>query len=279
MEKVSESIATSLASVKNNEITHRLLLASQEQADTLRAQEEELRQNNEELLATQEEMQRRGNELSSQLETINRSGILLIEFNCEGLIQEANEAFYKRFAYPADQLLGKAHLLLAATSDHPARKEENFWLHLQEGFSKSGEYPFLTQNQDKCWIKGAYSPILDAQQKVHKIIFIGFDITEAKAQLEEIHQQALKLRTQESTLRQNNEELEQARLELEKKIEELNRFKAEEEKRLKERDAKAQVWVNKLMEKSKQQESLLKAQLAEKDQRIAELENQLIKLN
>ncbi|NLR91265.1 PAS domain-containing protein [Flammeovirga agarivorans] len=65
VEKVAESIASTLRTAKNNERTKTLLLSSQEQRDHLRSQEEEMRQNYEELQATQEEMERRQKELET----------------------------------------------------------------------------------------------------------------------------------------------------------------------------------------------------------------------
>ncbi|WP_052444501.1 PAS domain-containing protein [Flammeovirga sp. OC4] len=63
VERVAESIASTLRTAKNNQRTKELLLSSQQQRDHLRSQEEEMRQNYEELQATQEEMERRQNEL------------------------------------------------------------------------------------------------------------------------------------------------------------------------------------------------------------------------
>jgi nitrate/nitrite-specific signal transduction histidine kinase len=74
VQKLSENIASSLASVKTNKRTKQLLDAAQQTAEELRTQEEELRQNMEELAATQEEMGRkekqyitRINELESRI--------------------------------------------------------------------------------------------------------------------------------------------------------------------------------------------------------------------
>ena len=58
LNKLGESIASTISNVRAGEHNRRLLEESQLQAEQMRAQEEEMRQNMEELQATQEEMQR-----------------------------------------------------------------------------------------------------------------------------------------------------------------------------------------------------------------------------
>lgn len=77
LERISQSIASAIASAKNNLKTQKLLEETQQQTEKLRAQEEEMRQNLEELTATQEEMARKEKEYLAKIEALeiqNRVG-------------------------------------------------------------------------------------------------------------------------------------------------------------------------------------------------------------
>lgn len=70
LEKLAESIASTLLNVKNAEQTKNLLEESQQYTQMMKTQEEELRQNMEELIATQENQQRLQQELKANEESL-----------------------------------------------------------------------------------------------------------------------------------------------------------------------------------------------------------------
>jgi hypothetical protein len=70
LEKLAESIAASVGSIRTNERTREMVSQLQQQTEQMRSQEEEMRQNMEELSATQEEMIRKEQEYISRIRSL-----------------------------------------------------------------------------------------------------------------------------------------------------------------------------------------------------------------
>jgi hypothetical protein len=79
LEKLAEGMASAMATLRMQRRTHQLLEASQQQAEMLRAQEEEMRQNVEELHATQEEMRRKNEAMEGLLKEAQQKEVLMQE--------------------------------------------------------------------------------------------------------------------------------------------------------------------------------------------------------
>lgn len=119
VEKVGETIASFIASIKINEKTAMLLSDSQHKSEELAAQEEEMRQNMEELQATQEEAARRENERNMLWDALGKiTGI--IETDLNGTIIDANERIASIMGLSIPEITGKNYketFLLHTNSD------------------------------------------------------------------------------------------------------------------------------------------------------------------
>lgn len=112
VEKITESLAGTIASAQLNTATSALLKQSQTQAETLLRQDEELRQHIEEMKAQQEEMVNKQQELEESKNLMIRI-IDLVPFpifvkNIHRQYIVANQEQAKLFNLPVDYLLGKS---------------------------------------------------------------------------------------------------------------------------------------------------------------------------
>jgi len=107
IERVCESIASTISSVKINERTQKLLQESTMMTEQMRAQEEEMRQNMEELQATQEKTQRDQLDRETR-EKIVLSSTLVLELNKNFSIRNTNDISKSVLGYTPSELEGKS---------------------------------------------------------------------------------------------------------------------------------------------------------------------------
>ncbi|MEL7003994.1 MAG: PAS domain S-box protein, partial [Bacteroidota bacterium] len=184
VEKIAESIASTVSTVKINATTQQLLEESQEMTEQMRSQEEEMRQNMEELQATQEEMQRGQVETENTMEAINE-GIGLVEYNPEGEIINANKAFLDIFGYSKDELIGEHDRILVSKEEKSSDDYKQLWRDLSNGASRKGELKRISKSGSTIYISTSFAPVRKRDGSVGKIMKFAVDVTHLKEEVQE----------------------------------------------------------------------------------------------
>ncbi|MBR6176676.1 MAG: GAF domain-containing protein [Bacteroidales bacterium] len=264
VEKVSESIASTLSIAKINQRTAELLAQSQQQAEEMASQEEEMRQNLEELQATQEESARKEAEMQSILNAVNSSS-LVIEYDLTGNITSVNEAFCKAMNLQREQTIGRTLDEYRDSTEENSLQDADFWSRVRDGEVVKRTDKYVTGGEEH-WLHQVFTPIIDSDGFPYKILNMATDITASKKQEIELKVQADKMAAQEEVMRHNLEELQHAQQAMAAQQEELN----EANQKLHDNESN----LISAIEKSKAQEKELQEKVEELNKLHKELEIQ-----
>jgi methyl-accepting chemotaxis protein len=186
VERIAETIASTVSTVKTNVRTAQLLDTAQKQAEELEQQEEEMRQNMEEMQATQEEASKNKNELEATIEGFN-SIMPVMEYDTQGKIIDVNDNYLKIYKAQKSKLIGKQHKADLFMNEVEQIKHKEFWDNLAKGIvSESLEY--VKSGKDDFWLLEKFVPIKDQYGLVEKVLCIGIDITDQKKTESKIQQ-------------------------------------------------------------------------------------------
>lgn len=199
VEKIGESVASTLSTVKTNIRTAQLLEKSQEQAEMMKAQEEEMRQNMEELHATQEEMARKSTEMQSMLDALDASSYV-IEYDLKGYIVHISDSYLKLLNISRSEALGSHHAEKMELSDMQQAEYNQFWKDLNNGLTKRQEVKINVKGKE-FWLAETYSPIYDTNGQVYKILKIANNISESKQKGEELSREIERLKAEIAQLK------------------------------------------------------------------------------
>ena len=187
-EQLAESISTTLAAVRINAKTAKLLKQSQLQTNDMAEQEEKMRKNVQALERAQDESKRKEIEISGILNAVNASS-LVAEFSLNGRFSELNERFVEVFEISKEQFIGKHHSDFADV-DKYSEDYKKFWRDLREGEIISRTEKFKLFSGKEIWLKETYTPIQDENGKTLKILNISHDITQTRIQQHALEKQA-----------------------------------------------------------------------------------------
>jgi PAS domain-containing protein/HAMP domain-containing protein len=197
-EKIAESIASTISTVRINARTAELLEQSQKQAEEMAEQEEEMRQNMEELQATQEESVRHEQEFHSILAAFH-SATMVAELDINGKLQNANELLLDFLSIDRISLLER-NLTDWVALDERASDWRNALNQCRMGKTTKCLLPLRIAGGSDSWLDCSLSPIVkdnttqrilvlmnNASQKVNS----EKDLENCKTDIEEIQRLAL----------------------------------------------------------------------------------------
>ena len=191
LEKLGELLASSIVTVRTGEKTTKLLQVSQEQAEEMRAQEEEMRQNMEELEATQEQMHRTVTELGTLKDTLEKEKYLLDSLmdNIPDSIyfKDRNSKFIRVSKYLAGHFGGNVEALIGK-SDFDFQDKS----HAQQAYDD--ELNIMTTRKPKIdyiekeiltdgsehWVSTTKMPLINSKGEVVGTFGISRDVTRLK---------------------------------------------------------------------------------------------------
>jgi PAS domain S-box-containing protein len=211
----------------------------QEKTEILKAQEEELRQNLEEMQTVQEELVRQKAELDWEkhlMDTLLNSLPEYIYFKDKDSKFIKNSLSHIRLFGFSDpkELLGKSDFdFFSDEHARPAFEDEQKIIRTGKAILNLVEKE-VKKDGTITWVHTSKMPLYDKQGNIIGTFGISKDITETKKMEQDIQQRNQELLAQEEELRQNLEEMHAIQDELQRRIQENDKFKADGEKREKE---------------------------------------------
>ena len=128
------------------------------------------------------EEKNRNLEQAAKMEAISRAQAV-IEFTPDGEILTANENFSAATGYALEEIKGQHHRIFCDTEYTQTGEYAAFWQKLGSGQSDAGKYQRFNKKGEELWLRASYTPIIDDDGKVTKVVKFAVDIT-AEVELE-----------------------------------------------------------------------------------------------
>ncbi|MBN2890426.1 MAG: GAF domain-containing protein [Bacteroidales bacterium] len=209
VEKIAESIASTLSITKINERTAKLLQTAKLEAEQRSLKEEELRQNLEELQATQERAAYRESELNNLINLVNKVSYI-IELDVDGNVVTVPDSISEKFGIENNEIAGH-HFSEFDFSDDSVLKKDLFWQKLLKGEEQQYQRKFKTGQNEVVWFNDYIVPFIDATGQVLKFICVSFDISQRVKENEKLQVITKELQTKENEILQKVKDVEKAR--------------------------------------------------------------------
>ncbi|MEM7741376.1 MAG: PAS domain S-box protein, partial [Pseudomonadota bacterium] len=124
----------------------------------------------------------------------------VIEFDMDGIVQTANEAFCGAMGYSLDELVGLHHSTFCDPEYTQSTDYRAFWKKLGRGEFDQGKYSRRTKAGEEIIIDAAYNPVLNDSGQPVKVVKFCKDITAVERQAAEMVFKSSALETTSSAI-------------------------------------------------------------------------------
>ncbi|WP_163499552.1 methyl-accepting chemotaxis protein [Helicobacter suis] len=116
-------------------------------------------------------------ELRSVYKAINDSSAM-IEFDLDHHVINANANFLKLMGYSLEEVKGKSHEIFCYPEYVKSPEYLKFWNTLRSGQYIQGIFERLTKSGKAIYLEASYTPVVDVQGKLYKILKFAEDVTD-----------------------------------------------------------------------------------------------------
>ncbi len=109
-----------------------------------------------------------------------RGSMLLVEFDMEARVIEANPKFLDAMGYSLAELRGQHHRMFCDATFAASPQYEKFWGQLRKGAFVSGTFKRKNRAGDTVWLEASYTPIVNDVGAVVRVVKLASDITVAQ---------------------------------------------------------------------------------------------------
>ncbi|MVV46712.1 methyl-accepting chemotaxis protein [Pseudomonas sp. PB120] len=102
----------------------------------------------------------------------------VIEFDLNGCVLTANDRFLSGMGYSLAQIKGKHHRTFCLPEDYNSAEYQNFWRRLNTGEYVADRFKRVDSHGRTVWLEASYNPVVDANNKLYKVVKFATVITD-----------------------------------------------------------------------------------------------------
>ena len=102
----------------------------------------------------------------------------VIEFDLDGHVLTANARFLDAMGYSLAQIQGKHHRIFCEPAEYNSAEYQNFWKRLNAGEFVAARFKRVDSHGRAVWLEATYNPVLDANDRLYKVVKFATVITD-----------------------------------------------------------------------------------------------------